>query len=106
MQELVNQVRAGTVKADEAKRQVMEGMKAGTYTVEQALKAVADIDAIASEKSLSFKVSEKGAVSVYGLQRFPVSLYKRQWERLLDAAPKLRAFIAAHPELEDTRKAA
>ena len=34
-------------------------------------------------KALSFKVSEKGAVSVYGLQRFPITLYSNQWERLL-----------------------
>ena len=36
--------------------------------------------------TLSFRVSEKGAVSVYGLGRFPVTLYKEQWGRLLDMA--------------------
>jgi hypothetical protein len=42
---------------------------------------------------LSFKVSEKGAVSVYGLGRFPVTLYKEQWMRVLAAVDDLRAFI-------------
>lgn len=41
----------------------------------------------------SMKVSEKGAVSVYGLGRFPVTLYKEQWKRLLDMADDIRAFI-------------
>lgn len=39
------------------------------------------------------KVSEKGAVSVYGLGRFPVTLYKEQWRKLLDMADQIRAFI-------------
>lgn len=42
---------------------------------------------------LSLKVSEKGAVSVYGLGRFPQTLYKEQWMRLLDIADDIRAFI-------------
>jgi hypothetical protein len=41
-------------------------------------------------------VSEKGAVSVYGMGRFPVTLYKEQWLKLLDMAPEIRAFIAAN----------
>jgi hypothetical protein len=41
------------------------------------------------------KVSEKGAVSVYGMGRFPVTLYKEQWLRLLDMSAEIRAFIAA-----------
>jgi hypothetical protein len=45
---------------------------------------------------VSFKVSEKGGVSVYGLGRFPVTLYKEQWAKLLDLADDLRAFIRAH----------
>jgi hypothetical protein len=39
------------------------------------------------------KVSEKGGVSVYGLGRFPVTLYKEQWIRLLDMADDIRSFI-------------
>jgi len=43
--------------------------------------------------SLDFRVSEKGGVSVYGLGRFPVTLYYEQWTRLLDVAEKLREFL-------------
>jgi hypothetical protein len=46
--------------------------------------------------SRGLKVSEKGAVSVYGLGRFPVTLYKEQWLRLLDTADDIRTFIAAN----------
>ncbi len=49
-----------------------------------------------SAKGLSLKVSEKGALSVYGLGRFPVTLYKEQWTKLLDMADDIRAFIAAN----------
>ena len=44
--------------------------------------------------SLSLKVSEKGAVSVYGMGRFPVTLYKEQWLKLLNMSDDIRAFIA------------
>jgi hypothetical protein len=43
--------------------------------------------------SLEFKVGEKGGVSVYGLGRFPVTLYYEQWVRLLDSTDRLRAFL-------------
>ncbi len=43
--------------------------------------------------ALEFRVSEKGAVSVYGMGRFPVTLYYEQWVRLLDAADRLREFL-------------
>jgi hypothetical protein len=42
---------------------------------------------------LRLKVSEKGAVSVYGMGRFPVTLYKQQWLKLLDMSDEIRAFI-------------
>ena len=42
---------------------------------------------------LDFRVGEKGGVSVYGLGRFPVTLYYEQWIRLLDASTELRAFL-------------
>jgi hypothetical protein len=44
-------------------------------------------------RAIDFKVSEKGAVSVYGLGRFPVTLYYEQWTRLLDQADQLREFL-------------
>jgi hypothetical protein len=42
---------------------------------------------------MSLKVSQKGALSVYGLGRFPVTLYREQWEKLLGKADEIRAFI-------------
>jgi hypothetical protein len=42
---------------------------------------------------LEFRVSDKGGVSVYGLGRFPVTLYYEQWTRLLDVADRLREFL-------------
>ena len=42
---------------------------------------------------LSLKVSEKGALSVYGMGRFPVTLYREQWEKLLSMGEEIRAFI-------------
>jgi hypothetical protein len=47
-------------------------------------------------KGVSLKVSEKGGVSVYGLGRFPITLYQEQWLKLLDMADDIRTFIAAH----------
>ena len=47
-------------------------------------------------RGASLKVSEKGGVSVYGLGRFPVTLYKEQWAKLLDMAADIRAFLAEH----------
>ena len=47
---------------------------------------------------LALKVSEKGGVSVYGLGRFPVTLYQEQWEKLLTHGEQIRAFIEEHRE--------
>jgi hypothetical protein len=47
-----------------------------------------------ASRGVTLKVSEKGGLSVYGLGRFPVTLYKEQWLKLLDMADELRAFIA------------
>jgi hypothetical protein len=49
-----------------------------------------------SSRSVSIKVSEKGGVSIYGLGRFPVTLYKEQWTKLLDMADDIRAFLKEH----------
>ena len=49
-----------------------------------------------TSKGVSMKVSEKGGVSVYGLGRFPVTLYQEQWTKLLDMAEQIRAFIRDH----------
>lgn len=47
-------------------------------------------------RGVSMKVSEKGGLSIYGLGRFPVTLYKEQWTKLLDMADEIRQFIAAN----------
>ena len=46
-----------------------------------------------SSKRMTLKVSEKGGVSVYGLGRFPVTLYKEQWKKLLDMSEEIRNFM-------------
>lgn len=68
---------------------------------------------IGGQRRISFKVSEKGAVSVYGLGAYPVTLYKEQWEALFGKIPELKEFIAkaeadgllATPEQKAARKA-
>jgi hypothetical protein len=63
---------------------------------EELLARIAELEKQAATKKtgrLEFRVSEKGGVSVYGLGRFPVTLYYEQWQRLLGAAEDLRAFI-------------
>jgi len=47
-------------------------------------------------RGVSLKVSEKGGVSVYGLGRFPITLYQEQWTKLLDMADQIRDFIKEH----------
>lgn len=59
-----------------------------------------------SARGLSLKVSEKGALSVYGLGRFPVTLYKEQWNKLLDMQADIRAFIQANDAQLKTKDAA
>ena len=49
-----------------------------------------------ASSSIRMKVSEKGALSIYGMGCFPVTLYKEQWLKVLDMADDIRAFIAAH----------
>jgi hypothetical protein len=65
-------------------------------TKEELLARIAELEKQAAAKksrSMEFRVSEKGGVSVYGLGRFPVTLYYEQWRRLLDAADNLRTFL-------------
>ena len=47
-------------------------------------------------RGITLKVSEKGGLSVYGLGRFPVTLYKEQWTKLLEMADEIRAFLHDH----------
>jgi hypothetical protein len=64
-------------------------------TKEELLARIAELEKQTSRKrgDLDFKVSEKGAVSVYGLGRFPVTLYYEQWLRVLDVSDRLREFL-------------
>jgi hypothetical protein len=58
----------------------------------------------AAARGGSIRVSEKGGVSVYGLGRFPVTLYKEQWLRLLDMAEEIRGFIRDNAERLKTKE--
>jgi hypothetical protein len=65
-------------------------------TKEELLAKIADLEKKMEGRkkgTLEFRVGEKGGVSVYGLGRFPVTLYYEQWIRLLDASSDLRAFL-------------
>lgn len=53
---------------------------------------------VEKKKALGLKVSQKGGVSLYGLGRFPVTLYKEQWLKLLDKAEEIKAFIEANDD--------
>lgn len=52
----------------------------------------------ASQAKLKLKIGEKGALSVYGMGRFPVTLYRSQWERLIGIIPEIEAFIMANAD--------
>ena len=62
---------------------------------------VAIIEAMskASQSRLTLKVSEKGALSLYGMGQWPVTLYKSQWLRLIDYIPEVQAFIGTHADV-------
>jgi len=65
-------------------------------TKEELMARIAEREKQAGTKRgnrIEFKISEKGGVSVYGLGRFPVTLYYEQWVRLLDSADALRSFL-------------
>ena len=56
------------------------------------------------DSQLRLKVSEKGGLSVYGLGRFPVTLYKEQWGRLLDYTDEIRSFLKENDALLKAKK--
>jgi hypothetical protein len=67
--------------------------------VDALLARIAELEAqVARKGTLTLKVSEKGALSIYGMGRFPVSLYREQWERLLAAKDDILAFIEANAD--------
>ena len=73
------------------KDEILAKLAAAEITAEEASKLL-DEAAQAQRASLYCKVSQKGAISVYGLQRMPVTLYVEQWERLLDFADEIQQF--------------
>lgn len=73
------------------KEEILAKVQAGELSVEEASKL---LTADAPKRGqLYCKVSEKGGISVYGLQRMPVTLYVEQWERLLGFADEIKAFM-------------
>lgn len=86
--------------------EIFEGLQAGTLSMAEAQKLSAAIVKPAAVSPIRFKVSEKGAVSVYGLGRFPQTLYVGQWERLLAQVDELKAFIEANRSALSVKEAA
>ena len=77
------------------KEEILAQLAAGQIAVDEASKLLADLEP-AKRGTLYCKVSQKGAVSLYGLQRMPVTLYVEQWERLLGFSDELQAFMKEH----------
>lgn len=73
-------------------QEILAQVAEGKLTVDEAAQMLKKVEA-RDRKSLYCKVSAKGAVSVYGLQRMPVTLYAEQWERLLDFGDVVREFV-------------
>jgi hypothetical protein len=74
------------------KEEILAKLASGELKVEEASKLLAELEQ-PKRGTLYCKVSEKGAISVYGLQRMPVTLYVEQWDRLLNFSDELRAFM-------------
>ncbi|MGQ9506030.1 MAG: hypothetical protein ACUVQG_14300 [Thermogutta sp.] len=76
------------------RREILEKVASGELTVAEGERLLAELNS--ETPVLTCKVSPKGAVSVYGLQRMPVTLYADQWHRLLAFGDTIREFIEAH----------
>ena len=77
------------------KEEILAKLAAGEIKVEDASKLLEQAER-ERRGSLYCRVSEKGAISVYGLQRMPVTLYVEQWERVLAFGDEIRQFIGEH----------
>jgi hypothetical protein len=75
--------------------EILEKVKSGELSTQEASRLLAEADQPPRGR-LYCKVSQKGAVSVYGLQRMPVTLYAEQWERLLDFGDTIRSFVKSN----------
>jgi hypothetical protein len=71
--------------------------------LERLRKENADLKSKSPVKELSLRVSEKGCISLYGMGRFPVTLYCEQWERVLAFAPQIQSFIEANRDRLKTK---
>ena len=77
------------------KEEILEKVARGELPVQEATKLLEQAE-VARRGSLYCKVSPKGALSLYGLQRMPVTLYVEQWERLLAISDEIRKFMEEH----------
>jgi hypothetical protein len=77
------------------KEEILAKVASGEMQIEEATKLLEEAEQ-RPRGTLYCKVSAKGAMSVYGLQRMPVTLYLEQWKRLLDFSDNLRQFMAEH----------
>jgi hypothetical protein len=75
--------------------EILAKLAAGDIDTEEASKLLDEVER-QRRGSLYCKVSQKGGLSLYGLQRMPVTLYVEQWERLLDFSDEIKAFIEEH----------
>ena len=77
------------------KEEILAKLAQGEIAVEEATRLLEEVET-PRRGTLYCKVSPKGALSVYGLQRMPVTLYVEQWARLLDFSEEVRKFMAEH----------
>ena len=77
------------------RKEILAQVKSGEIDEDQADKLLEDLER-QKRGTLYCKVSQKGGLSLYGLQRMPVTLYVEQWERLLDFSDEIRKFIGEH----------
>jgi hypothetical protein len=77
------------------REEILAKVAAGELSVDEAARQLEQIDP-PKRGTLYCKVSTKGAMSLYGLQRMPVTLYVEQWQRLLDYSEELRKFMKEH----------
>jgi hypothetical protein len=86
------------------KEEILAKVASGEIPVEEATKMLEEADQARPRGQLYCKVSQKGGVSLYGLQRMPVTLYVEQWERLLAFGEEVAKFLKEH-DAELKRKA-
>jgi len=78
------------------KDEILDKLTRGEITKEEAKRLLDEAEGRPPRGTLYLKVSPKGAVSLYGIQRMPVTLYMEQWLRVLDFGEEIRKFIAQH----------